>query len=50
MPPQLTGQQVVNVEGRVVIVPLPTKPLARGTLASIMRQAGLRAEDLQGLL
>lgn len=39
-----------DIDGRVVIVPLHTKSLARGTLASIMRQAGLRAEDLQGLL
>jgi predicted RNA binding protein YcfA (HicA-like mRNA interferase family) len=38
-----------NEDGRTVIVPLH-RELARGTLASILRQAGLSAEDLIDLL
>jgi predicted RNA binding protein YcfA (HicA-like mRNA interferase family) len=36
-------------DGRVVIVPLHRRPLARGTLASILRQAGITVEDLSRL-
>ena len=36
-------------DGRVVIVPLH-RTLARGTLASILRQAGLSAAQLRDLL
>jgi len=36
-------------DGRTVIVPLH-RELARGTLASILRQAGLSADDLIDLL
>jgi predicted RNA binding protein YcfA (HicA-like mRNA interferase family) len=36
-------------DGRTVIVPLHRK-LARGTLSSILRQAGLTAEELRELL
>ncbi len=35
-------------DGRVVIVPMH-KELATGTLASILRQAGLNADELQEL-
>lgn len=35
--------------GRTVIVPLHSE-LASGTLASVLRQAGLSADDLVGLL
>lgn len=33
-------------DGRIVIVPLHRRPLARGTLASILRQAGMTTADL----
>lgn len=33
-----------------VIVPLHRRALARGTLASVLRQAGMTAEDLRALL
>jgi predicted RNA binding protein YcfA (HicA-like mRNA interferase family) len=36
-------------DGRVVIVPL-LRELARGTLASILRQARLTPDELKGLL
>jgi predicted RNA binding protein YcfA (HicA-like mRNA interferase family) len=38
-----------HADGRTVIVPLH-RELARGTLGSILRQAGLTAEELVGLL
>jgi predicted RNA binding protein YcfA (HicA-like mRNA interferase family) len=38
-----------NADGRTVIVPLH-RELANGTLASILRQAGLDREILAGLL
>lgn len=34
----------------IVIVPLHRQPLARGTLASLLRQAGMAAADLAELL
>jgi predicted RNA binding protein YcfA (HicA-like mRNA interferase family) len=37
------------VTGRIAIVPLH-RELATGTLASVLRQAGLDADDLQRLL
>lgn len=37
-----------HADGRVVIVPMH-KELATGTLASILRQAGLNADELQEL-
>ncbi len=37
-----------NEDGRTVIVPLHDE-LARGTLASILRQAGLTREELEHL-
>jgi predicted RNA binding protein YcfA (HicA-like mRNA interferase family) len=42
-------QKLRNAHGRVVIVPLH-RELARGTLASILRQAGLDSEEFKGLL
>jgi predicted RNA binding protein YcfA (HicA-like mRNA interferase family) len=42
-------QKLRHEEGRVVIVPLH-RELARGTLASILRQAGLTPEDFKSLL
>jgi predicted RNA binding protein YcfA (HicA-like mRNA interferase family) len=42
-------QKLRDAEGRVVIVPLH-RELARGTLASVLRQAGLGAEEFKGLL
>lgn len=38
-----------SAEGRTVIVPLHPE-LARGTLASILRQAGMSVDDLLGSL
>ncbi|MHB1516685.1 MAG: type II toxin-antitoxin system HicA family toxin [Acidimicrobiales bacterium] len=38
-----------SADGRVVIVPLH-RELARGTLGSILRQAGLSVEEFVGLL
>lgn len=38
-----------NDAGRTVIIPLH-RELARGTLASILRQAGLSAEEFRELL
>lgn len=38
-----------NDSGRTVIVPLH-RELARGTLASILRQAGLAVDEFQALL
>lgn len=38
-----------HIDGRVVIVPLH-RSLARGTLGSILRQAGLSPVDLRDLL
>ncbi|MEO7802924.1 MAG: type II toxin-antitoxin system HicA family toxin [Actinomycetota bacterium] len=38
-----------NLEGQTVIVPLH-RELAKGTLRSILRQAGLSEEDFRGLL
>jgi predicted RNA binding protein YcfA (HicA-like mRNA interferase family) len=38
-----------RADGRTVIVPLH-RELARGTLGSILRQAGLTADELAGLL
>ncbi|MGI8867803.1 MAG: type II toxin-antitoxin system HicA family toxin [Mycobacteriales bacterium] len=37
-------------DGRIVIVPLHRKPLARGTLSSILRQAGMSNDELQRLV
>lgn len=37
-----------NDAGRTVIIPFH-RELARGTLASILRQAGLSAEEFRGL-
>lgn len=42
-------QKLRNPDGRVVIVPLH-RELKRGTLASVLRQAGLSAEEFQALL
>jgi predicted RNA binding protein YcfA (HicA-like mRNA interferase family) len=42
-------QKLRNPDGRVVIVPVH-RELKRGTLASILRQAGLTAEEFQALL
>lgn len=42
-------QKLRHGDGRVVIVPLH-RELARGTLASILRQAGLTAEEFKDLL
>ncbi len=42
-------QKLRGPEGRIVIVPLH-RELKRGTLASILRQAGLTAEEFQALL
>jgi len=42
-------QKLRHDDGRVVIVPLH-RELARGTLASILRQAGLSPEEFKGLL
>lgn len=42
-------QKLRNPDGRVVIVPLHHE-LKRGTLASVLRQAGLSAEEFQALL
>jgi predicted RNA binding protein YcfA (HicA-like mRNA interferase family) len=38
-----------HADGRTVIVPLH-RELARGTLGSILRQAGLTADELAALL
>jgi predicted RNA binding protein YcfA (HicA-like mRNA interferase family) len=42
-------QKLRNRDGRVVIVPVH-RELKRGTLASILRQAGLSADDFKALL
>ncbi len=42
-------QKLRHDDGRVVIVPLH-RELARGTLASILRQAGLTPEEFKDLL
>jgi predicted RNA binding protein YcfA (HicA-like mRNA interferase family) len=42
-------QKLRHHDGRVVIVPLH-RELARGTLASILRQARLTSEEFKGLL
>jgi predicted RNA binding protein YcfA (HicA-like mRNA interferase family) len=42
-------QKVRHPDGRTVIVPLH-RELARGTLASILRQAGLTADEFRALL
>jgi len=42
-------QKLRHDDGRVVIVPLH-RELARGTLASILRQAGLSPVEFKGLL
>jgi predicted RNA binding protein YcfA (HicA-like mRNA interferase family) len=42
-------QKLRHEDGRVVIVPLH-RELARGTLASILRQAGLDSDEFKGLL
>ncbi len=42
-------QKLRHDDGRVVIVPLD-RELARGMLASVLRQAGLTAEEFKGLL
>jgi predicted RNA binding protein YcfA (HicA-like mRNA interferase family) len=42
-------QKLRHGDGRVVILPLH-RELARGTLASILRQARLTAEEFKGLL
>jgi predicted RNA binding protein YcfA (HicA-like mRNA interferase family) len=42
-------QKLRDLDGHAVIVPLH-RQLARGTLASILRQAGLGPEEFKGLL
>jgi predicted RNA binding protein YcfA (HicA-like mRNA interferase family) len=42
-------QKLRNPEGRVVIIPIH-RELKRGTLASILRQAGLTTEEFRALL
>jgi predicted RNA binding protein YcfA (HicA-like mRNA interferase family) len=50
--PVVSGREVVRADERrlTVIVPLHRGALPRGTLGSILRQAGMTADDLRQLL
>jgi len=54
--PVLSGREVLKIvsktiEGKKITIPIPLHPeLAKGTLKSIMNQAGLKLEDLLKLL
>lgn len=42
--------KLAHPDGRVVIVPVHNRDLRRGTMSSILKQAGLTQEELNDLL